>query len=536
VVRIRNAQAGLRAPRARWWFVRSGLIRNSIVALAAAFLLLLLTLALLRPAPQADAADSETAALISDFNQYRAQHGVGALAATANGDAQSIANQVIQDCNYGAIYSSHHSKTWATYGYEHEPPLWAAYQGDAGVMNMIGDRFYGGTGVGRAKRSGCSLGYVWVVILDKGSAGTPVHTATHTPTATPVHTSTPTHTPTHTPTASATETPTPTVGNPTISPTQTSTLAATATPTPTPTATPTQTPIDCAGITELGVQCTPTPTASTEAPSPTVTPVPAGTFKLPGDADCDDDIDNFDTILFLFWAADIGPLTSCMPATGVDCQGGVDIDDLLAVISFQGDISYPLPAGCPPIGVFLTPSPTPIETPTPTPTPTATPVETPVVTPTETPIQTPVPTEAPSPTATSSGAAVHYCQLAMIAYQIDTNGELDGESKCVPNTGTTYDCYFGNVNATCNASDAYPDYSCSLTSGSFADCSSSTGVPEYQCFRNDPGTVECLPDDNTFPTYGCAVSGADVSCTTDPPYVSFDCTKGLVDFDCAAKP
>lgn len=245
---------------------------------------------------------------------------------------------------------------------------------------------------------------------------------------------------------------------------------------------------------------------------------------MPGDADCDGDVDSSDGILVLMLAAQLGPNAPCLSFNGVNCQGLIDVTDVLALLSYLGDIPFELPVGCPPLGIIVTPSPSPV--PTASPTATATPTPTP----------TPPPTSpTPTPSVTPVGESVHHCVLALISYQLDA-GELDGEVRCTPAAGTGYDCYFGNVNAACMASTtAYPHYACSIAAG-VADCTPYSGDPEYACFLNTPGAVECLPTQAGYPTYECGISGGAVTCTSDAPFPDFVCTKQAVDFDCVAQP
>jgi hypothetical protein len=121
-------------------------------------------------------------------------------------------------------------------------------------------------------------------------------TATHTPTALP--TATPTHTPTTIPTATPTDTPTPT---------------ATYTPTTLPTATPTHTP-------------TTIPTA-TPSPSPTPTSTPIAQNPIPGDVNCDDQINAVDGMFILQY--DVGLRTEsnrCPVPSGTLHIGSCDVN------------------------------------------------------------------------------------------------------------------------------------------------------------------------------------------------------------------
>jgi hypothetical protein len=474
------------------------------MATVSLLLLLTATFALSERAPSADASDSETTALIGYFNSYRASHGASALSPSINSYAQSQAQQAINDC--GFTYSpGGYDVIWGSYGFSTAEALWSAYLADPNLtyVNKVANPKYHSVGVGRAY--GCQWGWLWVIVLD--SAG---GSATNPPT------------PSHTPSPPASRTP-----SPTPSPTPSgSTATATATPTPTATAVATPTPTSpCAGITDVGVQCTLTPTAvPSESPSPTPIPIgdptPTAPPEMPGDADCDLDVDSEDGILLLSEAAGLNPFAPCLGFEGVNCRGFIDITDLLALLSYIGNLNYELPSGCPPIGVIVTPSPTPIPTPT--------------LSPTETPTPTPPTSDTPTPTGSPSNEPVHHCILGLISYQMTTD-ELSGEVRCTPVVGTSYDCYFGNITALCAASsNDHPDYTCSFATG-FADCVPSGGSPEYQCFGGTPGAAECLPTDTGFATYECAITGATVTCESQPPAPNFACNKAPIDFECVAQ-
>lgn len=464
-------------------------------------LLLIIAFALTNRAPSAGAADSQTAALIELINNYRTSHGRGALSvsADANADAQSAAQTAVNACAYNYGLSGHNA-ILVTYGYSTADTIFNAWIADSGYLSVLNNANYHSVGIGRANGTQCNWVYLWVAYFDLAGSGTT--TPTYTPSPTPSKTPSPTPSKTPSPTPGSSLTPTPTV-----------------TPTSTPTPTPSPTPDDCAGVTDVSIQCTFTPTAvPTDSPTPTAVP------EMPGDADCDGDVDSADGILVLMLAAHLGPTTPCLSFDGVNCQGLIDVTDVLALLAYLGDIRFELPVGCPPLGIIVTLSPSPV--PTASPTPTATPTPTP----------TPPPTSAsPVPSVTPVGESVHHCLLALLSYQLDT-GQLGGEVRCTPAAGTGYDCYFGNVNAACMASsNAYPDYACSLTAD-FADCTPYSGDPEYQCFLNTPGAVECLPTQAGYPTYECGISGGAVTCTSDPPFPDFVCTKQAVDFDCVAQP
>jgi uncharacterized protein YkwD len=79
--------------------VNGSLIRRSGLIVAALSLALLFGAGVfLNSGSSAKASDSETAALIGDFNQYRASHGVAALStsSSAEADAQAGANDSVQ--------------------------------------------------------------------------------------------------------------------------------------------------------------------------------------------------------------------------------------------------------------------------------------------------------------------------------------------------------------------------------------------------------------------------------------------------------
>lgn len=515
VVRIRNAQACLRAAQARGRSVREGLIRRPSVAIATVSLLLLLSaaFALSERAPSADA-DSETAALIGYFNSYRASHGASSLSPSINAYAQSQAQQAVNDCAYSYTPGGY-NVIWGVYGYTTGQALWNAWWDDPNdpndspnsvyLTNYVSNPSYHSVGVGRVKvPSGvaCSnWNWLWVIVLDTdGGSATNPPTATHSPS----------------PTASTTPSPTPSP----IASGSTATVTSTASPTPTPTPTPTS---PCAGIAEVGVQCTPTPTAvpgesTSPTPSPIGDPTPTVPPEMPGDADCDLDVDSEDGILVLSVAAGLNTFAPCLSFDGVNCEGLIDITDLLTLLSYIGHVNYELPSGCPPIGVIVTPSPTPTPSPTETPTPTPPASDTPT----------------PTPSGSPSNEAVHYCILALISYQMNTD-ELGGEVRCTPTVGTSYDCYFGNITALCSSSSSdHPDYTCSFATG-FADCVPNDGEPEYQCFSDTAGSVECLPTTTGYPTYACGLADGWVTCESEPPAPNFACIKGPIDFDCVAQ-
>jgi hypothetical protein len=153
----------------------------------------------------ASAADGETAQLISTFNSYRAQYGVGALTTSAslNQNTQAAADQSAQACGFYLPDGS--GKKWADYGPATAEGLWDYWQNDPYALPWIRDPKYGSVGVGRAESENCNLGYVWMFILStEGGGSTPAPTPTHTPTVTPQPTQTPAGTPTQTPEPTAT--------------------------------------------------------------------------------------------------------------------------------------------------------------------------------------------------------------------------------------------------------------------------------------------------------------------------------------------
>jgi hypothetical protein len=232
---------------------------------------------------------------------------------------------------------------------------------------------------------------------------------------------------------------------------------------------------------------------------------------MPGDIDCGGTINMYDVIVLLKVAAHVAVVAPCLGVTGIDCIGGVDARDALILLEFLENIPYHLPDGCPPLG-SRTPSPTPL--PTLEPTQTATPTPTPGV--------TPIP------------AGINHCELAMVAYQLDTAESLNGDESCAPGGGTAYGCVFSTAdhNAIClSSSSDFPDYTCSLAAG-FADCIPNTGAPEYQCFDDGAHMVECLPTHIGYALYDCALSGDDVTCTSVASSPNFVCRREGAVFNC----
>ena len=71
---------------------------------------------------------------------------------------------------------------------------------------------------------------------------------------------------------------------------------------------------------------------------------------LLGDVDCDGDVDVLDLLGILQFAAGM-KLPGCIGAGDVDCDGDVDAVDALKLAQYLAAIPYTVPAGCPPIGV-----------------------------------------------------------------------------------------------------------------------------------------------------------------------------------------
>jgi glucose/arabinose dehydrogenase len=146
-----------------------------------------------------------------------------------------------------------------------------------------------------------------------------------------------------------------------------------------------------------------------------LSPWPGGSSAgeiLQGDADCNEAIDARDGLAALRFAADAEPFANCVEEAGdVDCDGGVDLDDVLLILLYSGGISSGAPAGfCPAIG-------DPIDT-TPPPTVTATATLT----------ASPSATATPAPTATSAGTPAangyHLETVLSSAYLAGANGSV----------------------------------------------------------------------------------------------------------------
>jgi hypothetical protein len=454
-VRTRNAQALGR-------FVTGALIRKSGLALAALSLLLLLGAGAALDTAPARASDSETAALIGYFNQYRTSHGVTALATNAseNSDAQAAADESAQDpC--GFRLPTGHNLTWSAYGFGTASQVWAAYEGPPpdGILSYIGDSKYHSAGVGRTKSSqGCGLGYIWVMILDKGGGGS---------TATPTHT------------ATATVTPFPT---------------ATPTGSESPTATASETPI-----------VTPFPTQSPPG-TPTPTPSPAPLPEIAGDVTCGGIIDLADVLLLLEAAAHVGTGTACLHPPGIDCTGGVDAADVLLLLEYLEGIEYFLPDGCPALG----------STPTPTPSPTIPPS----VTPTPSPSPLPVGINHCElsivafhmATAQSLRGDTHCTPGAGTEY--DCAFSDDGLSvTCTASTDDfpDYTCWFLEQFGDCVPDSGQPEYQCFDDGQNPIEClPTHTGYAAYEC-GVDGETVSCTAE-TPFPDFICRHQGVEFTC------------------------
>ncbi len=436
----------------------------------------------------ARASDSETTALIGDFNQYRVQQGVPPLVESSALDtsAQAASMNSLAQCGYILPNPSGVSSytTWQVYGYSTAAEVWAAEQTDSSILSVIANPAYNATGIGFAHSDTCNLGNLWTIIVAQMSGIIPPPTPSVTPATSPTPTSSSTPTP-------ATTTPTPTASpNPSDTNTVYPTLPDRGTPSPT------ESP---------GGSTTPTDVAPTTVP--TVTPLPV----LPGDVDCGGTINMGDVLLLLKVIAHV-PTLACLALAGVDCTGGVDAADVLVLLEFIEGIPYHLPDGCPSLG-SPTPAPTPQETPTPTPTAT------------QTPGITPVP------------LGINHCEFAMIAYHLDTNESLDGFEHCTPGAGTAYGCDFSadGYSAACTASSSdFPNYSCSFVDSNFGDCVPDAGAPEYQCFDDGAHMVECLPTHTGYVWYDCVVSGDDVTCTSVAPAPNFACLHEGAEFSCLA--
>jgi hypothetical protein len=300
-----------------------------MAAVASAVALSLALLVIVAPSgPRLAAADSETAQLITYFNQYRAQFGVGALAtsSTLNANAQQGANDTAASCSY--IFPPGSGLKFATTAYPTAAMVWEAWQNDPGYLPWIRDSKYHTVGVGRSA-SDCSFGHIWWVILSTdGTAGTPQPTSPPTAPASPTLPATPT------PTQSAGTTPTATAATPT-----------------TPNTSP---PSD-----------SPSP-AETSSPSPSAIP------DVGGDVDCSGGVDLIDGIEVLKVIGGADAHAPCITASGPDCTGFLNANDALVLFLYLGGLPVELPDGCPPIGSVATPTPGPSPSVTPTPTPAVT--------------------------------------------------------------------------------------------------------------------------------------------------------------------
>ena len=104
---------------------------------------------------------------------------------------------------------------------------------------------------------------------------------------------------------------------------------------------------------------TPSPTPSpTETPLPTFTPEPDVTA---GDLDCNGDVTPLDALLILFFLEDL-PFDQNEPCPDLDeqlgefafadvnCDGLIDITDVMAIILFAADFTAVQPVGCTRLG------------------------------------------------------------------------------------------------------------------------------------------------------------------------------------------
>jgi hypothetical protein len=460
--------------------VNGGLIRRSgLIAAALSLTLLFGADVFLDSGSSARASDSETAALIDDINSYRTSHGIAPLAVSgsANADAQAAAQGAVDACGYNYGLNGHNSML-VSYGFETADNT---SNGPGIFPAWESDTYYNGEfsnpsygSVGIGRaKSSSCTQWGYLWVAYFDTGGGPATT----PPPTPLPTPTPSPTPTNAPTPTSTPAPTAT-SPPSGSHTPTSTAAPTGHVSPTP---------------------TPTPSVSPAATTPAV---------MPGDVDCGGTINMEDVILLLEAAANVPAFAPCMHLAGIDCTGGVDAADALVLLEFLENIPYRLPDGCPPLG---SPAPSPTLGPSKTPTPT--------------------------PGVTPISAGINHCQLAMVAYQLDTAESMNGEESCTPVPGTAYDCAFSTADhkAVCGASPSdFPDYTCSFTSAGFADCLPSTEAPKYLCFDDGAHMVECLPTQAGYASYDCAVNGSDVTCTSDAPAPDFACRREGATFSCLA--
>ena len=175
--------------------------------------------------------------------------------------------------------------------------------------------------------------------------GSPCPGATASPTGTTAPTAPATSSPTATPTPSPTVTPP-------LTPSQTATTAATATATATTTPATSAAPTDSPAGTTPSQAATATPSA-THTPTPTIigetaSPTPTELPTIKGDADCDGEVTPFDALAILLEAATDVTLP-CGEAADVNCDGVADTADMLAILSWLGELNPTLPVGCPAI-------------------------------------------------------------------------------------------------------------------------------------------------------------------------------------------
>lgn len=426
----------------------------------------------------ANAADGETAQLISYMNSYRAGHGAGPLSAGGqiNADAQSIAQQVTDSGNYGAMYNTGYNTSFGSYGYPTASCLWNVWLSDPFLLEeYISDPKYNFVGVGRA--FGEHYSPMWVILLDKdgqksGAAAAATEGGT-SPAAQPAGGSICPSEPASSPTPAPTQT---------LPPTNTATPGASQTTEPSTSTQASPTPTVSASTTETA----PPTDTRTDSPSPTTVP------DVGGDVDCSGGVDMFDGIEVLKVIGGAAAHAPCITASGPDCTGFLTANDALVLFLYLGGLPVDLPDGCPAIGSITTPTPGP--SPTVTPTPTA----------------TPTPDGTPGP-----GAAMDHCWLAPVVYDITYHWLLDGDYTCTPDNGASYTCNFpsGSNAIECATDTGLDDYSCYVWSDAGIDvpCASSlTTGGDYLCHQGEASII-CEAD--TSPTYICTVEDQLVTCT-----------------------
>src|SRR5258708_4207497 len=103
-------------------------------------------------APSASAS-SEAAALIGDFNGYRAAHNAPALVESSVLDSSALAASQTSCSNGGYILPSappgaSSFVAWQVYGYGTADQVWTAEQTDPGILAFIANSVYNTAGVG----------------------------------------------------------------------------------------------------------------------------------------------------------------------------------------------------------------------------------------------------------------------------------------------------------------------------------------------------------------------------------------------------